>query len=239
MKPFNKTKRYKRWSECKDIKQRDYGLSKICFVYFREIIDKFKIERQKEIKKKFHQKMYQKNKSRYLKNCSIWAKKARNSDRHSNLAWILEKSNPDIINGTVCVPIYINPKSGYVQCGLYGKTYYVHQLIMMKYLNKFLSKDLEINHIDLNKQNNKIDNLELVTHKQNIEHAVRNNAMRKPTYTFEEAKERAKNKRRLKYLSGNCKRNKQSKEYSKKYYEKNKENISRKAKEKYIRTKKV
>jgi transcriptional regulator with XRE-family HTH domain len=50
----------------------------------------------------------------------------------------------------------------------------VHRIIYRKFKGQ-LDQNLEINHIDGNKQNNKPDNLELVTHRANIDHAVKTN----------------------------------------------------------------
>lgn len=72
-------------------------------------------------------------------------------------------------------------KDGYLVVGLYkegsSKWLRVHQL--MGYL--FLKNDgsLIVNHKDLNKQNPRIDNLELCTDYENKQHAKRNGAVRK------------------------------------------------------------
>ena len=50
----------------------------------------------------------------------------------------------------------------------------VHRLIAMTYLDNY-SEDLQVNHIDGNKQNNTINNLEMVTCKENIQHSFKNN----------------------------------------------------------------
>jgi hypothetical protein len=46
----------------------------------------------------------------------------------------------------------------------------VHRLLMLTY-SPPTSPGLQINHIDGNKQNNSLDNLEWVTHRQNLDHA--------------------------------------------------------------------
>lgn len=48
----------------------------------------------------------------------------------------------------------------------------VHRLIAMTYLDNY-SEDLQVNHIDGNKQNNTINNLEMVTCKENIQHSFK------------------------------------------------------------------
>lgn len=55
---------------------------------------------------------------------------------------------------------------GYLTCR-YGL---VHRLVAMAFIDN-IPEDKEINHIDGNKQNNCVENLEIVTHKQNMRHA--------------------------------------------------------------------
>jgi hypothetical protein len=53
------------------------------------------------------------------------------------------------------------------------KDVYVHVLVAMAYLGYIPStSSIVINHIDGNKQNNNVTNLEIVTHKQNMKHSV-------------------------------------------------------------------
>ena len=54
------------------------------------------------------------------------------------------------------------------------KYYTIHRLVALNFIPNPLNK-LEINHKDGNKHNNKIDNLEWVTKKENCEHASINN----------------------------------------------------------------
>jgi len=66
-------------------------------------------------------------------------------------------------------------KLGYLQVGLRknGKGYsqLVHRLIGMTFLN--LQPNQEINHKDGNKNNNKLDNIEISSRSENIKHAFR------------------------------------------------------------------
>lgn len=50
------------------------------------------------------------------------------------------------------------------------KTYLVSRLIAKTFLKNY-SEELEVNHIDGNKENNNINNLEMCTHKENVQHA--------------------------------------------------------------------
>lgn len=51
-----------------------------------------------------------------------------------------------------------------------GKTKWVHRLVAEAFLGLPVSSDLEVNHIDENKLNNHVSNLEWVTHRQNLMH---------------------------------------------------------------------
>ena len=66
---------------------------------------------------------------------------------------------------------------GYLVVYLYNKnhkrkSYLVHRLVAQYYLKNF-NKNLTVNHKDLNRSNNNYNNLEMMTHKQNINHAIR------------------------------------------------------------------
>lgn len=51
----------------------------------------------------------------------------------------------------------------------------IHRLVACTFLGLSNNSDLEVNHKDGNTFNNKLNNLEIVTHQQNIDHSVRNN----------------------------------------------------------------
>lgn len=77
----------------------------------------------------------------------------------------------------------LKPKTnryGYLEVCLYkhgkAKTHKIHRLVTMAFCGK---SGLEVNHIDGIKTNNKLNNLEYVTHKENMEHATANNLMKR------------------------------------------------------------
>lgn len=63
----------------------------------------------------------------------------------------------------------------YFMIWLSGKTYTVHRIVANHFCDKKDSTKINVNHIDGNKANNRADNLEWVTAKENIAHAKLNN----------------------------------------------------------------
>ena len=63
-------------------------------------------------------------------------------------------------------------KGKYLTVRLNNKTYFVHRLIALTFIPR-QSKDLTVNHIDYNPENNHIDNLEWISEKSNQIHANR------------------------------------------------------------------
>lgn len=66
--------------------------------------------------------------------------------------------------------------TGYLVVGVINKQYRVHRLVW-EYFNGSIPKDKCINHIDGNKQNNCLYNLECVSYKENTKHAFDNGLM--------------------------------------------------------------
>lgn len=67
-------------------------------------------------------------------------------------------------------------KLGYLIVNLYRdgkyKSYYVHRLVAEAFITKPENQESEVNHKDLDKTNNIVSNLEWVTHRDNLRHAV-------------------------------------------------------------------
>jgi hypothetical protein len=68
--------------------------------------------------------------------------------------------------------LYVN-NDGYNRIKLDGKFYYVHRLVAQTYLPNPENK-LEVNHIDGNKKNNMLCNLDWMTRSENMKHACDN-----------------------------------------------------------------
>lgn len=73
-------------------------------------------------------------------------------------------------------------KDGYKRVGLCknrkNKSFSIHRLVATTFLNKPEYKS-EVNHKDGNKLNNKVDNLEWITHSENVKHAFHNGLAKK------------------------------------------------------------
>ena len=84
-------------------------------------------------------------------------------------------------------------KTGYLNIDLHGKNKYmpyIHVLVANAFIEK-PNDTVEVNHIDGNKENNCVDNLEWVTKSQNIIHAYEHNLRKdnKPCRCIEDGKE--------------------------------------------------
>lgn len=68
-------------------------------------------------------------------------------------------------------------RKGYLRIGLYkegkAKNFLVHRLVAEAYIDNPMNFK-EVNHIDLNKKNNHVKNLEWVDGSKNVQHAVKN-----------------------------------------------------------------
>ena len=112
---------------------------------------------------------------------------------HNEYLWIPENfTNLDMIN-EIWKPIDVNgtiyrisnmgrvetsrktfgstTNQGYKQVGLSGQSFYVHRLVMIAF-DGFFDDDLVVNHIDSDKANNRLENLEIITCSENIRHGI-------------------------------------------------------------------
>lgn len=76
-----------------------------------------------------------------------------------------------IKNNNKIIKPYIHNK-GYLRVAIKGKHYLVHRLVAIMFIPNNNIEKKQVNHIDGNKQNNKVDNLEWVTSKENNYHAI-------------------------------------------------------------------
>lgn len=77
---------------------------------------------------------------------------------------VINKHNRHILKGQP------NGK-GYLRVSIGGKLYFIHRLVAEKYIPNPEGKQ-QVNHIDGNKLNNSVDNLEWVTNQENRDHAI-------------------------------------------------------------------
>lgn len=77
------------------------------------------------------------------------------------------------------IVVFSKDKKGYMKARLYSplsnhidkrKPFRLHRLITKAFLSDY-SDDLQVNHIDGNKENNNVDNLEMVTASKNVYHS--------------------------------------------------------------------
>ena len=210
--------------------------------FFGEQIEVGRAERKKELTHENNKRAYAKIKAdpekyaRAKENSKHGNRKRRAHPGHSDIDWILANWNKS--------RVYINPKTGYRQTEIMSRTWQVHQLVWMEANHKFVPDGFEINHMDLDKSNNVIENLELVTHKRNIQHAVENGIKLGPKKRFTKQELRKKNSQRVKAYNKSpkgkiavarakekyyTKNTDYKKEYGRMYYAKNRESMIQKA----------
>lgn len=96
-------------------------------------------------------------------------------------------SNYGVVIGKQGKPLKLSKnKGGYVICGIdlghpYGMVISVHRAVAMLFIPNPENKP-DINHIDANKENNRVDNLEWVTKKENMKHSSDNRLHPKTAY---------------------------------------------------------
>lgn len=90
-------------------------------------------------------------------------------------------------------------RNGYYVLSICDKHYSVHRLVANAFLGLDLDSSLEINHIDGNKQNNAINNLEIVTRRENVQHAWRTGLISFEKYSRDPDREIGEIANRLRY----------------------------------------
>lgn len=102
-----------------------------------------------------------------------------NRGRVKSLKRIVKRGNHTLQIPETILKIHIN-RWGYPHCSLNkngkSKTHTIHRLVASAFIDKS-HEGLEVNHIDGNKENNSVENLEWVTRTENIRHAFSNNLM--------------------------------------------------------------
>ncbi|MFD1205816.1 NUMOD4 domain-containing protein [Sporosarcina contaminans] len=94
--------------------------------------------------------------------------KVTDSARHGRRVWKQRVLKQKVSKDNTCrVELYKNKK---------GKTWLVHRLIALTFIPLVEGKDY-INHLDGNRLNNEVSNLEWCDHKENNNHAFDNNLM--------------------------------------------------------------
>lgn len=102
-----------------------------------------------------------------------------------NMSWRRVGNNKTVRlynSGKVVGRVLCMTNSGYLQFGLDNKNVYVHRIVYETFVG-VIPKGYDINHIDGNKLNNNVSNLEAVTRSENQKHAARI-GLRKTTKTF-------------------------------------------------------
>ncbi len=92
----------------------------------------------------------------------------------SNLGSVRKMNSDGTVNRVL---VARRPGGGYLSVWVHNAVEshrcYVHHLVAAAFIGP-RPEGREVNHKDLNKQNNRVDNLEYTTHRRNIRHAVRN-----------------------------------------------------------------
>lgn len=118
-------------------------------------------------------------------------------DETENTKWLVNKNGEvfGIRNGKEYKKKGSLHSRGYVYIRTTNGNYQLHRLVASAFLPNTNNKSC-INHKDGDKTNNKLSNLEWVTHKENYEHSIKNKLFKQPE----------KNSGKLKYTNKQCKK---------------------------------
>ena len=93
----------------------------------------------------------------------------------------MEISNYGNIKANGIIKKQIKDKDGYLTIQFNKKIYKVHRLVAQAFIENPYNKN-EVNHKDMNKENNNVENLEWCTHLENMQHAFKNKDIGKSKY---------------------------------------------------------
>ena len=82
-------------------------------------------------------------------------------------------SNGNIVNSKGLMMKQNFDNDGYKLISLYNgkrKTFRVHRLVVENFISK-VPDGMEVNHIDYNRSNNRVENLEIISHLENVKHS--------------------------------------------------------------------
>jgi hypothetical protein len=82
-------------------------------------------------------------------------------------------------NGSFIIKKQHKERGGYMLVGIGKKTVTVHKLVAQTFIGK-IPEGYEVNHIDLNRANNHVDNLEICTRSENMKHAYKFGSVKVP-----------------------------------------------------------
>lgn len=104
-------------------------------------------------------------------NCELWKKIINiNNYEISNFGNVRNSKNKTLLKKNI--------KNGYHYIYLCDKSYRINKLVAEHYLiNDNPETKIYVNHIDGNKLNNHVDNLEFITPSDNVKHAINNNLL--------------------------------------------------------------
>ena len=92
---------------------------------------------------------------------------------------ITVRSDGKIMTFKGCLLKYRFHQNGYASICIKRKNYLVHRLVANAFLDKEDFDKIDVNHIDCDKSNNALENLQWVSKSENIQHAIKNNRFKR------------------------------------------------------------